>query len=104
MTQKQIDWTKMPPDISEGFQKFHKQNPHVFIRLREMALTMKRHGRSRLGIKMLFEVLRWERMLETSGDEFKLNNNYSAFYARMLEETTPELKGIFATRKSISDE
>lgn len=42
--------------------------------------------------------------LQTQGDEYRLNNVYTAFYARLLMDNEPELQGFFETRKAIADE
>lgn len=84
--------------IDEAFAAFHAENPHVYAELKMLALRARRRGASRIGIGMLFEVLRWRRTLRTDGDDFKLNNNYRSRYARMLN-TEPELAGCFETRE-----
>jgi hypothetical protein len=43
-------------------------------------------------------------MLSTRGDEFKLNNDYRAPYARLIMRREPDLDGLFETRRSIADE
>jgi hypothetical protein len=52
----------------------------------------------------LFEVLRWGHGMArvTGADEFKLNNNFKAHYARLLMQTTPELSGFFELRQARS--
>lgn len=85
--------------LDQQFAEFHEQNPHVYEMLRRLALDAARHGR-KLGIAMLFEVLRWQYAMNTNdqASEFKLNNNYRAFYARLLMEREPELADYFETR------
>lgn len=90
--------------MQETFEDFHSANPHVYEYLREYALMVKRTGR-RIGMKALFERLRWDYMVSTtSSTGFKLNNNYTAFYARLLMETEPALRGFFETRERGDDE
>jgi hypothetical protein len=36
---------------------------------------------------------------EIKKDGFKVNNNYTPYYARLYEAEHPELKGFFAKRK-----
>jgi hypothetical protein len=68
--------------------------------LREHALHLRRKGRTHYGIKALFEVVRFHRALETTDKcaEWKMNNNYSALYARLLMANEPELCDFFRTR------
>jgi len=85
--------------IAERFRAFHGANPHVYRALRNLALEARRRGRQRYGMKGLFEVLRWHYALETTDVEFKLNNNFTAHYARMLMAREPEPQGFFETRE-----
>jgi hypothetical protein len=89
--------------ILREFKQFHFQNPHVYQGLRTLALQLKRAGRNYYGIKALFEVLRYEHALKTISDDYlKLNNNYTALYARKLMEEEQELDGFFRLRKRIA--
>jgi len=103
--QTAIDWGDMPMDMAEGFEHFHSANPDVFSTLVTRTRTLVARGHKRVGIAMLFETMRWDHMLRTSGNEpFKLNNNYRAFYSRLIEQTYPELGGVFTKRGSVADE
>ena len=84
--------------IAEQFMAFHKHNPQVYTALRQLALTLVATGRKRGSINQLFEVLRYEYSLRTKGDEYKLNNNYRSYYARLLMQNEPVLRGWFETR------
>lgn len=84
--------------IRLSFERFHRDNPQVFTRLREMAMAWQAAGHKRCGLKMLFEVLRWEHGLRTTGEPFRLNNNYTAHYARLLMRHECDLEGFFETR------
>jgi hypothetical protein len=85
--------------IREAFLRFHYENPHVYVQLTELARQARAAGTKKIGIGMLFEVLRWRHTLSTAGDDFKLNNNYRSYYARMIMAKEPDLWGIFELRK-----
>lgn len=85
--------------IYDAFVRFHAENPHVYVDLVRLARQAKRRDVSKIGIGMLFEVLRWGRLLQTRGDDFKLNNNFRAYYARMIMLREPDLDGIFELRQ-----
>lgn len=85
-----------------NFQQFHEENPHVYTQLVALANQAYDRGRKKIGIGMLFEVMRWNHLISTSGDKFKLNNNHRAYYARLIMEDHPHLAGIFETRFQIS--
>jgi hypothetical protein len=87
------------PTVSEArFLAHVEANPDVYEALRRFALEAKRHGRRRLGMKALYERVRWYTQIESRGEAFKLNNNWTAFYARLLMQNEPELAGFFETR------
>lgn len=94
----QFDLFASTESIVEAFERFHRENPHVYEALRTRALRAKRRG-YRPGIGCLFEVLRWSHGMTTAGDEFLLNNNYRSHYARLLMANEPELEGFFEVRK-----
>lgn len=87
------------PTLQERFLAFHHANPHVYEELLKLARRWQRAGNRHCGIKMLFEVLRYRHGLRTSGDDFKLNNNFHARYARLLVEKNPELADLFEMRE-----
>jgi hypothetical protein len=85
----------------EKFSVFHVQNPHVFAELERMALELAARGRKRIGVKLLVEVLRYEHYMTTEdpNSTFKISNTYTAFYARLLIDTHPELRELIETRE-----
>jgi hypothetical protein len=84
----------------ERFRRFHKENPKVYLHLREMALQLRARGRKVYSIKTLWEVLRWKiAVLGDFREGWKLNNSYTPFYARELMRREPELAGFFETRE-----
>jgi hypothetical protein len=84
--------------IEERFRAFHRENPHVLDALVRLALEAKAAGRTRIGAKALWERLRWEFFLSTKGDEFALNNNFTARYVRLIGELHPDLAPLFERR------
>jgi len=87
--------------IQAAFEEFDRKHPEVMDELVSLALTAQRHGRHRIGMKHLFEVLRWQRMirgLPDNNEDFKLNNNYTSRYARQIMHRHPELRGVFELR------
>ncbi len=84
--------------IEQDFREFHAAHPEVYVRLVAMCHEAKLAGVHRIGIGMLWEVLRWERTIKRNGEDFKLNNNYRSYYARLIMTHNPSLSGIFETR------
>lgn len=86
--------------IERAFWAFHVGNPRVYTELRNHALHLRRKGHTHYGVKALFEVVRFHRAMETTDkcEEWRLNNNYTALYARLLMANEPELRDFFRTR------
>lgn len=85
--------------IKERFDLFHAQNPHVFQLFLKYSMMAKDRGFEKFSAKAVFERLRWHLNFETSGDVFKLNNDFTALYARKLIDENPEFLGFFELRE-----
>jgi hypothetical protein len=91
--------TLLPDGIETKFIEFHHANPHVYDALVRMARQWKSAGHPTCSIKMLFEVLRWQVGITTSGDDFTLNNSYTSRYARLIAANEPDLADLFQMRQ-----
>lgn len=90
---------------AQRFEEFHRANPDVYRTLVRLAFEwVNRTGRRRLGIKTLYERARWDIALATGDPDFKLNNNYTAFYARLIMAQEPQLADLFDLRHSQADQ
>jgi len=87
------------PTPTEKFIDFHIDHPQVYDELVRLAREAKAAGKGRIGIRMLWEVARWNLWLGTSAAEYKLNNNYHSRYARFIMHAESDLAGIFAIRE-----
>lgn len=88
--------------LAERFQTFHESNPHVADALEALAAQwLARH--ERVGMKALWERLRWESGIRTDGKPYALNNNWPSFYARLLIARRPEWVDRIQTRKACAD-
>ena len=84
--------------IKQRFEIFDNANPQVAEWLLNRELYLRRIGVRRYGMKALFEVLRYDYTVKTKGNHFKVNNNFTAYYARKLMEENAELDGFFNIR------
>ena len=91
----------MSKTIHDNFEQFHKDNPKVYPNLCKMARELKAIGHKKCAMKMLWEVLRWQGMLNTTdaNSHYRLNNNYTSRYARMIMDFNPDLAGFFNVRE-----
>lgn len=83
--------------ITERFEAFHEANPHVADALESLARTWFQR-RQKTGMKALVEQLRWQSGISTDGDEYRINNNFTALYARLLIERNPDWADRIETR------
>ena len=92
---------KAQSQLEEKFLEFHAKHPEVYSALSRFAHQWRdRKGPdARLGIKMVIERVRWELALGARDETPRLNNNHSAFYARLLMAQEPALAGIFFLKK-----
>ena len=93
----------MTGHVEEAFRRFHRENPHVYERLKRLAFKLKVRGVDRWGMKALYEILRYEEAVATNSPAalYRLNNNFTALYARMLMEREPDLEGFFEVRERV---
>ncbi len=85
--------------ISAAAAKFHRDHPEFYAHLEQRTLTFYEAGQGHLGIGCLFEVARYfTRLGDKDSREFKLNNNFRAWYSRKLMRDHPELIDFFETR------
>lgn len=89
------------PHVVAKFWRYHKENPHVFELFRHYSMAVKKAGRKTYGAGAIFERIRWHLSVETSGDDFKLNNNFRSCYARLLIMEDSSFDGFFLTRTSM---
>jgi hypothetical protein len=92
------------PRMAVDFEAFHRENPHVY----EVLVMLTRQwvngtGRPRIGIGALYERARWELAITTNDPDYRLNNNFRAFYARLIMYLNPELGHVFSVRSSEAD-
>ena len=92
---------KAQSQLEERFLEFHAKHPEVYSALSRFAHQWRdRKGPdARLGIKMVIERVRWELALGARDESPRLNNNHSAFYARLLMAQEPALEGMFMLKK-----
>lgn len=87
-------------ELRDNFVRFHRQNPHVYSHLVRLARRwQRRQPGTKCGIGMLFEVCRWQLGLRGEGEPLALNNNYRAFYARLIMSRERDLAGLFNLRR-----
>lgn len=89
---------------AERFEKFHADNPLVYQTLVKLAREwVAEHGSKKLGIRVIWEVARWEIIKSTRNADYKLNDHLTSYYARLIMAQEPDLADVFETRSSEAD-
>ena len=87
--------------IAQRFHEFHERNPELYellVRLAKRART-NRPGCT-IGAKALVERARWEFSFERDEHEdYKINNDYTSRYARLIARQEPGLSDAFEFRR-----
>lgn len=98
------------PSLDQRYAEFFQANPHVFTELLRLATARLERGETYISIKALWEELRvsieniengGHGAFETTDGKLapKLNNNFTALYARALIRREPRLDGVFKLRE-----
>lgn len=86
-------------DLDARFDHFHAENPQVADQLETLAAQWLA-AHDRVGMKMLWEVLRWQTGLAATGAKpYRLNNSFTSRYARVLIGRRPAWNGRILTRE-----
>ena len=85
--------------IREGFNKFNKDNPHIFKAFEEQALIAINAGKNKISAKLIINWIRWHEFLESSDENFKINDAYQSYYARYFIEKYPQYHDVFELRR-----
>jgi len=87
-------------DIGEAWWQFHLDNPEVFDRLEHLLQEWAwKTGGRRCGMKMLWETLRFQTGLGDTSAAYRLSNNYTALYSRLVAVRRPDLAGMLSYRE-----
>ena len=91
------------PSIQERFEIFNAANPWVIDALLDLALK-ELEGGFKTSVDYLCHALRWHyrwsnKAPKDGQPQFKLSNNFTSRYARLLLEREPALAGVLTLKK-----
>lgn len=84
---------------AEKFLNWLRRNPEVWRAFQIKALQAIKRGFKRFGSKAIFEAARFDAQIQRR-ETFKVNNNYSAYCARLFELKYPQHKNFFEKRET----
>ncbi len=89
--------------LAEKFETFDRENPKVWELFDRYAHELLEKGITHWSADNILHKIRFETAIETNDPNYKINNNYSAFYARKFVRIYPIHKDFFEFRKSKAD-
>lgn len=95
---------KHKPSIDEQFNSFIASNPHVYEWFRKYAHELRERGHERISADMICHRIRFELMIQTAGEVWRMNNNYTSRLARMLIKEDSRFAFLFELRELKSKE
>lgn len=87
-----------PDHVVRRFLEWHRNNPHVYQEFKKLTFKMAGTGRKRYSARTIVEVMRWHYDLQTTGDVFGVNDNFTPIYVRLLIHDHPEYRNFFELR------
>jgi hypothetical protein len=84
------------------FPQYHHDNPGVYEAFKKYTFEAIGKGFKHISSDFILHIVRWHTPV-TGDDDFKINNNYTPFYARLFMNEHPQYEGLFRLRKSKYD-
>lgn len=77
---------------------WHAANQHVYELFKQFTFEAIDKGHRRLSAWLVVNRIRWETTVETNGGDFKISNDFIAYYARLFMDEHPKFRGFFRTK------
>lgn len=89
--------------IYRAFKSFHRSNPVVWTLFQRFTREVMVAGHKRYSADAVVHRIRWHTSVETRGDEFRINDHFPSYYARLFMVLFPEYTDFFETRVRTSE-
>ncbi len=92
------------PEAERQFAEHDARNPHIWALFVRFTCELIAHGHLHGSSDAVLHRIRWHTLIsETPGAGWKINNNWTPFYARKFHETYLAHSGFFRTRRAKAD-
>lgn len=81
------------------FNEWDKKNPKVWMLFKKFSLEAIDKGHKRLSHWLIINRIRWETFVSTTGDDYKISNDFIAFYARKWKLEFPQYAELYKTKR-----
>jgi hypothetical protein len=96
-----FDWVG---PLEESFAEFDRDHPEVWRLFERFAFEAIQRGHRHHSADAILHVVRWETDANAHGKPYKVNNNFTPYFARKFQRAHPQHAGFFRNRKSKADE
>ena len=90
-------------DAGKRFERFHAENPHIYRHIVQACRKLKERGWRHYSVRAIWNVIRFRYDVQTTAHDFKLNDHYTPFYARLIMKNEVDLVGFFEIRRAKAD-
>lgn len=90
---------KKETTLLNRFTDFDTKNPQVYELFVRFTFEAIKRGHKRLSAWMIANRIRWETTIVTANCEYKISNDYIAFYSRKFMKDYPQYNGFFKIKE-----
>jgi len=83
--------------------EWHKANPDIWRLFERFSMEAVSRGCKRISHWLIINRIRWEVSIITTGPDFKISNDFIAFYARLWKAKHPNHADLFQTKHMIGE-
>ena len=83
----------------EAFNRWHADNPAIWTYFERFSFEALSHGHRKISHWLIINRIRWEVFVVTTGRDFKICNDFIAFYARLWRKKHPQHKTLFNIKR-----
>ncbi len=84
--------------LKQKWWKWHLENPQVYSLFERFTFEAIERGHTRLSAWLIINRIRWETAVVTRGGDFKISNDFIAYYSRLFMHNHPKYQGFFRTK------
>ena len=98
LSQRLINFNKWD-ETKVKFRKFHFANPHIYQTFSIYSWDAAKAGHKVFSHWLIMNRIRWDSLIQTDGEKYKIPNEFIAFYARIFMLRNPQLGAFFKIKR-----
>jgi hypothetical protein len=85
--------------LGRAWVVWHTTNPEFFTLFEQFTAEALRRGHKKLSGWLIANRVRWETSIVTTGNDYKISNDFIALFARLYMVRNPKYIGFFRTKR-----